>query len=126
MYKFFMRDKKRYPSDLTDKQWSLIHSFYKSQYNRQGRPPSKNLREIWNGILYITRGGFSWRMLPTDFPPWKTVYHHFNKLKHSGKLEVIMDHLRKKVRLKSGKEESPSVCIVDSQSIKSRSGKKIR
>ena len=120
-----MTDKKRYPSDLTDRQWSIINSFYAHQYNRQGRPPSKNLREIWNGILYITRSGCSWRMLPTDFPPWKTVYHHFNKLKHSGKLVEMMDCLREKVRAKSGKEETPSVGIVDSQSIKSRSGKKI-
>lgn len=119
-----MKTKQRYPSDLTDPQWSEIHSFYKVQYNRRGRPPSRNLREIWNGILYITRSGCAWRMLPKDLPPWKTVYHHFNKLRQTGELEKIMHGLREKVRTLAGKEESPCVGIVDSQSIKSRSGKK--
>ena len=86
--------KKRYPSDLSDAQWLEIHSFYCAQYNRRGRPPSKHLREIWNGIMYITRSGCSWRMLPKDFPPWKTVYHHFNRLKHTGELEEMMHCLR--------------------------------
>lgn len=117
---------KRYPSDLTDAQWSKIHDFYEDQYNRQGRPPSKRLREVWNGILYVTRSGCSWRMLPKDFPVWKTVYNHFSKLKHSGKLEKIMTALREEVRKQSKKEPTPSVGIVDSQSVKSRSGKKRR
>lgn len=115
---------KRYPSDLTDHQWLKINSFYKDQYNRRGRPPSSRLREVWNAIFYVTRSGCSWRMLPKDFPPWKTVYNHLNKLKNSGKLEEIMTALREEVRIKSGKEATPSVGIVDSQSIKSRSGKK--
>lgn len=45
--------KKRYPSDITDAQWAVIQGFYAGQYNVQGRPPSKNLREIWNAILYM-------------------------------------------------------------------------
>lgn len=117
--------KKRYPSDLSDSQWSSLHPFYDPYYHRQGRPPSPRLREIWNAILYVTRSGCSWRMLPTDFPPWKTVYHHFNKLKRTGQLEEIMHGLREKARCQLGREESPCVGIVDSQSIKSRSlGKK--
>lgn len=116
--------KKRYPSDLSDSQWIEIQGFYKEQYNRQGRPPSSNLREIWNGILYVTRSGCSWRMLPKDFPPWKTVYHHLNKLKKTGKLDEIMYTLTQKARLLSDKDKTPSVGIADSQSIKSRSGKK--
>lgn len=115
---------KRYPSDLSEAQWSKIHSFYKDQYNRQGRPPSARLREIWNAIFYVARSGCSWRMVPKDFPPWKTVYNYFSKLKHSGKLEEIMTALREEVRKQYNKEASPSVGIIDSQSVKSRSGKK--
>ena len=116
--------KKRYPSDLSDRQWIEIQGFYKEQYNRRGRPPSSNLREIWNGILYVTRSGCTWRMLPKDFPPWKTVYHHLNKLKQTGKLEEILYTLNQKARLLAGRDKTPSVGIADSQSIKSRSGKK--
>jgi len=115
---------RRYPSDLTEKQWRLVESHYKHQYNRQGRPPSKQLRDIWNAILYVTRTGCSWRMLPKDFPNWSAVYHHFRQLKKRGKLDKIMKSLHELVREQSGKESTPSVGIVDSQSIKTRSPKK--
>jgi putative transposase len=115
---------KRYPSDVSDGDWDIIHSFYAHQYNRQGRPPSKQLRELWNAMFYILRSGCSWPMLPKDFPPWRTVYKHFRLLRVSGKLEEIMKALHKEARISNGKEASPSVAIVDSQSVKSRSPKK--
>jgi putative transposase len=115
---------KRYPSDITEDQWEIIHGFYAGQYNKQGRPPSKQLREIWNGIMYMLRAGCSWRMLPKDFPAWRTVYNHLQMLKVSGKLEKIMQALHQQAREARGRESSPSVAIVDSQSVKSRSPKK--
>jgi putative transposase len=54
---------KRYPSDLTRTQWKRL---------RRMLPPAKlggPLREVLNEIFYIARGGCSWRMMPTDFPP---------------------------------------------------------
>jgi len=115
---------KRYPSDLTDCQWERLHYFYKDQYNKQGRPPSARLREHWNAILYIARSGCSWRMLPKEFPPWKTVYGHLRKLRNTGVLEEMMATFRQEVRKNMSKDPSPSVGIIDSQSVKSRSGKK--
>jgi putative transposase len=38
------------------------------------RPREHPWREILNGILYITRAGCAWRMMPCDLPHWKTVY----------------------------------------------------
>jgi hypothetical protein len=35
------------------------------------------LREIVNGIFYVMRSGCAWRQLPTDLPPWSTVYRWF-------------------------------------------------
>lgn len=118
--------KKRYPSDLNDAQWAAIREIYEPFYKRQGRPPSPRLREIWNAILYITRSGCAWRMLPKDFPHWKTVYYHTSRMKRSGLLDEILHCLREKARLTLGRELTPSVAIVDSQSVKSRSTKKIR
>jgi transposase len=115
---------KQYPSDISDAQWPIIQGFYAGQYNVQGRPPSRRLREIWNAIMYMLRGGVSWRMMPKDFPAWKTVYNHLHKLKTTGKLEEIMHALHQQARLARQKEASPSVAIVDSQSVKSRSPKK--
>jgi putative transposase len=78
--------KKDYLSDLSDKEWELIHEFYKNKYHRQGCPPSKNLRKQWNGIMYLLRSGCSWRMLPKEFGVWKTVYKQFFILKKQRKI----------------------------------------
>ena len=118
-------DQKRYQTDLTDEQWHLIKAHYAKQYNRQGRPPSKDLREIWNGILYINHAGCSWRMLPKCFPTWRTVYKHLRSIRKSGKLEIIMQDLHQKARISQNRNASPSIGIVDAQSVKSLSpGKK--
>jgi|688.fasta_scaffold678549_1 putative transposase len=114
----------RYPSDLSDKEFSIINSFYDDQRGRQGRPPSRQLRELWNAMFYILRSGCSWRMLPKEFPPWRTVYKHFRLLRISGKLDTIMRALNEKVRESCEKQTTPSVIIVDSQSVKTRSSKK--
>ncbi len=64
------------------------------------------------------RGGCQWRMLPKDFPPWKTVYDYFLRWRSNGKLEKIHNMLVKEVRRMFGKNETPSVGIIDSQSVK--------
>jgi transposase len=45
----------RYPTDLTDEQFALVEPFL-PQRKRMGRPPA-NLREVFNGILYLLRTG---------------------------------------------------------------------
>ena len=35
------------------------------------------MREVVNAIFYLNRAGCPWRMLPRDFPPWRTVYNYF-------------------------------------------------
>lgn len=64
------------------------------------------------------RTGCQWRQLPKDFPPWKTIYSWNTRLKNSGKWKEIHDILVKKVRRMMGKNETPSVGIIDSQSVK--------
>ncbi|MEL7315935.1 MAG: transposase [Cyanobacteria bacterium J06635_15] len=116
---------KKYPSDLSDKQWEIVHNFYKHQYGGRGRPPSKRLREIWNAILYMNQGEVSWRKLPKDFPPWRIVYSNLLKLSKSGRYEMIMRALNQDVHLKVSKEASSSVAIDDHQSVKSESPKEL-
>lgn len=53
-----------------------------------------SLRSVFDGILYIVKTGVQWRMLPSDFAPWQTVYYYFSKWKNEGLLEEIFDTLR--------------------------------
>jgi putative transposase len=78
-----------YPTDLTDPQWKRIASFMpKHDKSRGGRPRSVPYREIVNAVLYVVRGGCAWRLLPHDFPTWKTVYTYFRNWRKEG-LEVL-------------------------------------
>jgi len=87
-----------------------------------GRPREHGWRRILNGIFYILQSGCSWRMLPCDLPPWKTVYHYFRLWRTNGTWERLNHLLRERVRLKSGKKRQPSATILDSQSAKTSEG----
>lgn len=107
----------RYPTDLTDAQWARLEPLLERPRHHGGRPRTYPLREIVNALFYLLRGGVSWRALPHDFPPWESVYDHFRRWKRDGTLERLHDALRSEVRQKEGRAESPSVLILDSQSV---------
>src|SRR6266536_6702708 len=72
------RKTKRYPTDLTDEEWAKVEPLLPRR-SKRGRPREVDLREIMNAIRYLVRTGCGWRMLPTDFPPWETVYWWFRR-----------------------------------------------
>jgi len=87
-----------------------------------GRPREHSWREILDAIFYITRSGCSWRMMPHDLPPWKTVYHYFRLWRKDDFWELWNRALREKLRQKSAKHSQPSAGILDSQSVKTLEG----
>lgn len=105
---------KTYPSDLTESQWQVIENIV--DFNQRKRKYC--LRNIMNALLYIAKSGIQWRMLPVDYAPWETVYYYFRKWKRDGLIEETHDILVEKVRIGIGKKPTPSVGIVDSQSVK--------
>ena len=70
----------RYPTDLTEKQWQVMQNILEPQAKNR----KHSLKEIMNAILYINKTGCQWRMLPSDFAPWQTVYYYFRKWKLEG------------------------------------------
>ena len=85
----------------------------------RGVPRSVDVREIINDLLYLARTGCQWRMLPHDLPAWQTVYQYFSHWRDDGTWECLNGELRIEVRQTVGKEDEPSVAILDSQSVKS-------
>lgn len=106
-----------YPSDVTDGQWRLIAPLIPPP-KPGGRPRSNDMREVVNAILYLSRTGCSWRQLPHDFPPWGTVHFYYRCFRLDGTWKVIHDRLRERVRRNDGRKPTPSVGIIDSQSVK--------
>lgn len=115
-----------YPTDLTDKQWSLIEPMIPPDETGAdgGRPRETDMRSVINGILYLNRTGCAWRLLPRDFGNWNTVYHYFRRFKQDGTWQRIHDKLREKVRRKAGKKPTPSAGVIDAQSVKTAAPKK--
>lgn len=106
-----------YPSDLTDEQWSLLTPLLPPP-SEKGRPRQTNMREVVNAIFYLNRAGCPWRMLPRDFPRWRTVYNYFETWKQDGVWGKILTALREKVRVAAGHHPTPSAGSIDSQSVK--------
>ena len=113
-----MDARKRYPSDLTDVQWTNIAHLFPQGDGKTGRPRTYELREIVNAVFYLARSGCAWRMLPHDFPPWKTVSYYFYTWRDLGVWERIHHILRVDLRQIDDREETPSAAIIDSQSVK--------
>ena len=108
----------RYTSHLTDAEWQLIHYCFPKPATT-GRPREHSYRELLNAVFYLVRTACQWRNLPTDFAPWRTVYHYFRLWKRTGLWAEIHTHLREHVRLAEGRKRQPTAGILDSQSVKS-------
>ena len=108
-----------YPSDVTDGDWLLIKKYFE-RTNKRGAVSIHDKRSIVNAILYVTRGGIQWRMMPADFPPWGTVYDHYRNWCLRGVWQKVLDDLTQLHRKKLGRHEEPSYGIIDSQSTKTQ------
>lgn len=85
--------RRRYPSDSTDRQWTLIRPLVIDESCSTRRITEASLRELVNAINYRWRTGCSWRMLPHDFPAWQTVYYHFHRWRQTGVLSKMRARL---------------------------------
>ena len=115
-----METRTQYPSDVTDEQWRILGKLLPPR-SRRGRKPLDR-RLVINAILYVVRSGCQWRMLPSDFPCWSTVYGIFWKWRREGIWQRIHDALRERVRRAAGKKATPTAAIIDSQSIRTAEG----
>ena len=112
----------RYPSDLTDEEWSFVAPFFPKPA-ATGRPREVDFREIFNALRYLARSGCGWRMLPKDFPPWQTVYWWFRQFVRRFLFQTIHDVALMIDRERVGREASPTAGIIDSQSVKAPAAK---
>ncbi len=116
--KRYDRSQLRYPSDLTDDEWSLIEPQI-APAKRGGRKREVNVREVMNGVMYVLSTGCQWRAIPKDLPPRSTVFAYLDLWSYDGTLERIHHELYVRCREQAEREASPTAAIIDSQSVKS-------
>ena len=112
-----------YPSDISREQFARILPTLESA-RRRTKPRIVDLYDVFCGVLYLLKSGCQWRMLPADFPDWRTCYKYFRQWSEQPDPEqdsILEQVLKKSVgeaRPSNGRKEQTSFCIVDSQSVK--------
>ena len=112
-----------YPSDISREQFARILPLLESA-RRRTKPRTVDLYDVFCGVLYLLKSGCQWRMLPVDFPDWRTCYKYFRQWSErpGPEKESILEQVLKKwvgaARQSNGRTEQTSFCIVDSQSVK--------
>jgi transposase len=106
---------------MDDREWAVCEPLLPHPAwlaGRGGRPSGSCMRDIIDGIRYLTHNGPVWRALPADFPPAWTVYYWAAKWQADGSTETMHDQLRDRVRELAGRTRAPSAAIIDSQSVR--------
>ena len=107
-----------YSTDLTEEQWKVIEPVFAKAIGKYGGRSTQCRHKMTNAVFYITKTGCQWRLLPNDFPKWKTVYSFYRRMKIKGVWEQINDLLVRKSRVSMGRRETPTYGLIDSQSVK--------
>jgi transposase len=78
-----------------------------------------SLREVFNGLRYVVRGGQAWRMMPNDLPPWDIVYQQVRRWLDAGVFQTMVHDLRELLRMAQGRDPDPSAVVIDSRTLQS-------
>jgi len=73
-----MESPRNYPSEINREQFEHIRPLLEG-VRKKTRPATIDLYDIFCGVLYVLKSGCQWRMLPNDYPKWRTVYEYYRK-----------------------------------------------
>jgi transposase len=107
-----------YPSDVSDDEWAFVAPYLILLPEDAGQR-TYSLREVFNGLRWITRAGAPWRMMPNDLPPWYVVYQQTQRWLAANCFDAIVDDLRLLLREAKGRSRQPSAAIFDSRTLQS-------
>lgn len=110
--------RKPYTSDVTDDEWMFIAP-YLTLMTEDAPQREHTLREVFNGLRYISHGGLQWRLMPHDLPPWHAVYQQTQRWIKAGVFDQVIHDLREILRLIAGRNAKPSAAIFDSRTLQS-------
>ena len=88
--------RKAYLSDITRAQFEKIRPLLERARKRT-RPREHDLYEIFCGLLYVLKSGCQWRMIPSDFPAWRSIHAYFQIWSEvpKGKQSILQQVLKK-------------------------------
>ena len=107
-----------YPSDVSDEEWAFLAP-YLSLMREDAPQRAHSMREVFNALRYVARGGIARRMMPHDLPPWHAVHQQALRWMRAGVFDDIVHDLRCVLRLAAGRAEHPTAAIFDSRTLQS-------
>jgi transposase len=110
--------RKPYPTDVSDEEWEFVAP-YLTLMDPAAPQRRHDLREVFNGLRFIVRGGLQWRLMPHDLPPWEAVYQQTRRWMAAGCFEAIVHDLRALLRLGAGRAPAPTAAVLDSRTLRS-------
>lgn len=99
-------------TDLTDAQWVVLEPVLA----RDGKPGRKHsdLRQVVNGLLYVSHTGCQWRFLPLEYGSWSRAWSQFRRWCWNGTWTRVLAALHEMARQKLGRAELwPSLVVLD-------------
>lgn len=103
-----------YPTDMIDSQWNYIKALIPLA-KAGGGPRTLNMRMVINANFYLVTTGIQWRMLPSEYPKWQSVYYYFRTWRDEGIWQRMHDTLRARTREKEGRHKHPTAGSMDSK-----------
>jgi transposase len=107
-----------YPTDVSDEEWAFVAPYLTLM--REDAPQREHpLREVYNALRWMVRGGSPWRLLPHDLPPWRAVFEQTQRWLASNVFGQMAHDLRVILRLAEGRAPRPTAAILDSRTLQS-------
>jgi len=110
--------RKPYSTDVSDEEWAFVAP-YLTLMTEDAPQRKYPLREVFNGLRYVIRGGISWRIIPNDLPPWYVVFQQTQRWLQAGVFETMVHDLREVLRVAAGRKKQPTAAILDSRTMQS-------
>lgn len=110
--------RKPYSTDVSDDEWAFVAPYLALLPEDAGQR-RHDLREVFNGLRYVVKGGVTWRLVPNDLPPWEIIYQQTQRWLRAGVFEAMVHDLRLLLRAFAGREGQPTAVILDSRTLRS-------
>src|ERR1700694_1445013 len=110
--------RKPYTTDVSDEEWAFVAP-YLALLPEEAKQRRYELREVFNGLRYVLKGGVTWRLVPNDLPPWEIVYQQAQRWLRAGVFEAMGHDLRLLLRSFTDRKGKPTAVILDSRTLRS-------
>ena len=110
--------RKPYSTDVSDDEWAFVAPYLALLPEDAGQR-RHDLREVFNGLRYVVKGGVTWRLVPNDLPPWEIIYQQTQRWLRAGVFEAMVCDLRLLLRTFAGRKGQPTAVILDSRTLRS-------